>query len=871
MKRTATTLLMVTLLLVSMSAFAQIAPPAPGVEMPQSYYDAVADDPTAFQFKNAWIQKAQRAREAREAYFSQPGREGLSLSALPGEMRAEMVTAGTVFVPVILCKFSNTGPNPFPIASMQARLFDPPPALSMTALYDEMSYGNVLLTGTVFGWVALTSNDNFYEGPPGCNGLCGNAKTGFLITEAIAWVDPGTDFGQFDNDGPDGLPNSGDDDGFVDFIAFVHPETGGECGGTNMWSHRWVVQGWSNIPAPITTNDPRSGGGFIRIQDYTLQPALGSLTGCGSGMNEIGVFAHEFGHAFGLPDLYDTNGGGQGIGHHGLMASGNWRNPPNPTHMSPWSKVQLGWLASTSVDGPMQNYNINNVEVNAQVFQLNIMEEKFNRKTLDPISGTASLHCGVPGFPASQRNWIGGAGYGNNWDEAVRRHFTYDGSNPVTLQYDASWDTEATYDFGRIKILVNGTTSTIVSFDGVGSATGATADLTPFLSGTGATEYHLIAEFTSDIFFSDEDGNYLSGPGGPFKLDNISVTGGGESYFSDFEVLEDGWCYDFTANPNKEFFLVENRNKTGAAFDQFIHGDGLYIWHIEQNVNGNTSGSPTVFNLQPALVTLETADNLNELLLGGDRGDPGDMFPGSTNNTAFTNATSPNSKSYNTFLTNVVVQNISAPGVTMTADMVAGRFPPTLTAITPNMGDNDQVVPITDLAGTWLYKTGTFALRSGVSTFPASNVGWVAKSKTTGDLDLNGLAGGLYDVVWTGPDGQEAVLASGFTVNEVATGIGDVPFAFNELRQNHPNPFNPTTTISYSIQVRGHVALRIYNAAGQLIRTLVNETQTPRSGGFNVVWDGRSNSGAPVASGVYLYKLTAASNFNAVKKLVLLK
>jgi hypothetical protein len=638
-----------------------------------------------------------------------------------------------------------------------------------------------------------------------------------------------------------------------------------------MWSHRWVVQGWPNIPAPIVTNDPRSGGGFIRIQDYTLQPALGSTNGCGPGMNEIGVFGHEFGHAFGLPDLYDTNGGGQGIGEHGLMGSGNWQNPPNPAHMSSWSKMQLGWLGSTSVDGPIQNYNINNVEVNAQVYQLNIMEEKFNRKTFNPISGTASLHCGLPAFPASQRNWVGGAGYGNNWDEAVRRRFTYDGSNPVTLQYDASWDTEATYDFGRIKILVLGTTSTVASFDGSGSVTGANADLTPFLNGSGATEYHLIAEFTSDVAWSDEDGNYLSGPGGPFKLDNISVTGGGESYFSDFELLEDGWCYDFTANPNKEYFLVENRNKTGAAFDQFIHGEGLFIWHVEDNVGNNTSGSTSILNLRPALLTVETADNLNELLLGGDRGDSGDMFPGSTNNTAFTNATSPNSKGYNTFATNVVVQSISAPGVTMTADMMAGRFPPTLTAITPNTGDNDQVVSITDLAGTWLYKNGTFALRSGPSTFPASNVGWVAKSKANGDLDLNGLTAGTYDVVWTGPDGQEAVLAGGFTVNHVPTGIGDVPFAFNELRQNHPNPFNPTTTISYSIKQRGHVTLRIYNAAGQLIRTLVNDTQAPRSGGFDVVWDGRNNSGAPVASGVYLYKLTASGDFKAVKKLVLLK
>lgn len=867
MKLAATKLLIAAALLVPVAATAQIAPPAPGVKMPQAYYDRIADDPTAFQFRNAWLQKLERVKEARrKLQAAEAG--GPTLAPGMDALRQEAVMAGTVSVPVIMCRFTNTGANPFPVADMQSKLFDPPPALSMTAMYDEMSYGAVNLTGTVYGWVPLANNDLFYES--GCNGLCGTG-TGSLILEAIAWADPTTDFGLFDNDGPDGLPNSGDDDGFVDFIAFVHPETGGECGTSNLWSHRWVVQGWGNIPAPINTNDPRSGGGVIRIQDYTLQPALGSVTGCGGAINEIGVFAHEFGHAFGLPDLYDTDGGGEGIGEHGLMGSGNWQNPPNPEHMSAWSKVELGWLTATEVGPVLQNYNIQNVEVNAQVYQLNIMEEKFNRKTFQPLAGTASLHCGLPTFPANQRNWVGSAGYGNNWDEAVRRQFTYDGSNPVTLQYDVSWDTEATYDFGRIKILVNSTTSTVASYDGVGSLAGVNIDLTPFLNGSGASSYQLIAEFTSDVAWSDEDGNYMSGSGGPFKLDNISVTGGGESYFSDFEVLEDGWCYDFTANPNKEYFLVANRNKTGAAFDQNNHGDGLYIWHVEENVGNNTSGSASVANLRPATLTLETADNLNQLLLGGNRGDGGDMFPGSTSNTAFTNLTSPNSKSYNTFATNVAVQNISGPATTMTADMQAGRFAPTLTSITPNAGDNNQVVSITDLAGTFLYKNGTFALRSGPSTFPAGNVQWVAKVKATGDLDLNGIGEGMYDVVWTGPDGQEAVLPGGFMVNAVATGIGDVPFAFNELQQNHPNPFNPTTTINYSIREPGHVRLSIYNAAGQLVRTLVNETQSPRSGGFAVVWDGRSNAGEQVASGVYLYKLTAPGDFRAVKKLVLLK
>lgn len=91
------------------------------------------------------------------------------------------------------------------------------------------------------------------------------------------------------------------------------------------------------------------------------------------------------------------------------------------------------------------------------------------------------------------------------------------------------------------------------------------------------------------------------------------------------------------------------------------------------------------------------------------------------------------------------------------------------------------------------------------------------------------------------------------------------------LYQNHPNPFNPSTSIGYSIAQRGVVTLRVYNTAGQLVRTLVDEVQSPTPGGFRVDWDGRNERGARVASGVYLYKLTVGGKFTAVKKLVLLK
>lgn len=92
----------------------------------------------------------------------------------------------------------------------------------------------------------------------------------------------------------------------------------------------------------------------------------------------------------------------------------------------------------------------------------------------------------------------------------------------------------------------------------------------------------------------------------------------------------------------------------------------------------------------------------------------------------------------------------------------------------------------------------------------------------------------------------------------------------NGLAQNYPNPFNPTTSIHYSIAARGAVSLAVYNVAGQLVRTLVGEEQTPRPGGFRVVWDGRDNTGTRVSSGVYFYRLVTPG-FTATRKMVVLK
>ena len=114
----------------------------------------------------------------------------------------------------------------------------------------------------------------------------------------------------------------------------------------------------------------------------------------------------------------------------------------------------------------------------------------------------------------------------------------------------------------------------------------------------------------------------------------------------------------------------------------------------------------------------------------------------------------------------------------------------------------------------------------------------------------------------------------------IVTGIEDeqtvsaLPKEF-ALNQNYPNPFNPATAIDFAVPNNARVTLSVFNLLGQEIRTLVSGERQP--GAYSVTWDGRDDFGKAVASGLYIYKMTAistsgeAGNFTQSRKLMLLK
>lgn len=342
-------------------------PPRPGTDEGTNALATRGIDISRFTYRRALQPLVESV--LRNQRLALAGQLGVNADAM--ELGPTAVT-GKRAIPVLLVKYHDTGVDPYASTNLARELFSEewPDGCNakgtctgtMTQYYREISYGQFTVMGEVREWTTLREAAAHYQGEDylgtdgtikHCNGLCDSSNVGELIQEAVT-ANSTIEWERFDNDGPDGRPNSGDDDGYVDFVAFVHPERGGECNDGNraIWSHRFNL---SNLTgSDLATSRIGISGDPIRIDDYVIMPAFACDA---TTMIQIGVFAHEFGHAFGLPDLYDTSGKGSGLGNWCLMASGSWGgdgdSPERPSHMSPWAKSYLGWISLQPILGDM--------------------------------------------------------------------------------------------------------------------------------------------------------------------------------------------------------------------------------------------------------------------------------------------------------------------------------------------------------------------------------------------------------------------------------------------------------------------------------------------------------------------------------------
>jgi len=119
------------------------------------------------------------------------------------------------------------------------------------------------------------------------------------------------------------------------------------------------------------------------------------------------------------------------------------------------------------------------------------------------------------------------------------------------------------------------------------------------------------------------------------------------------------------------------------------------------------------------------------------------------------------------------------------------------------------------------------------------------------------------------------VTATDFSGNEgkpakvnTLSGVNGTPQSYVLSLSNYPNPFNPRTTVKYTVPSRGHVSVRVYDTSGAFVATLFDGERA--AGAFSVEWDGRASRGDVVGSGVYFARIEQ-NGATRTKKMVLLK
>lgn len=180
----------------------------------------------------------------------------------------------------------------------------------------------------------------------------------------------------------------------------------------------------------------------------------------------------------------------------------------------------------------------------------------------------------------------------------------------------------------------------------------------------------------------------------------------------------------------------------------------------------------------------------------------------------------------------------------------------------PLLNDFDVMTPV-----------GTSVMQMGYGTPAATNGAVVSKFTGNARVFLSG-----FSLIYIRDDEADGYLDRAVYLHRILRNMNvgspgiptQAPLVFvDQLEQNYPNPFNPQTTIAFSLKERARVRVDVFNVAGQLVKTLLDETR-PAGSHQDVRWDGRDAGNRPAASGVYFYRLSAG-DFLETRKMVLLK
>ena len=479
--------------------------------------------------------------------------------------------------------------------------------------YTKQSSGAYTVDGGVSKWVQVDGNASTY----GDNTVedFGGAWQ-FIEDTGNAWFDAQVAAGKsmaqikaklaefdvwdrydYDEDGDFDEP-----DGYLDHFQAVHAGEGedaggGAQGGDAIWSHRWYVnQTDFGLTGPtVNGTDVLFGGAEIGntgyfIGDYTVEAENGGL----------GVFAHEFAHDLGLPDLYDTAGGENGTAFWTVMSLGSWLGHgeddigTTPDHMGPWEKLQLGWLdykvVSQGEDGEFTlNPAARQVDGREQAVIIDVPDEGITTTYTAPAGGHAW--------------WTTSA---DDLNTTITRSLDLSGVSGATVKASAWYDIEAGYDYLYGEYSTDGGDTWIqVGAPVDGSSNGKWKTLRYPVPGGD--------EILFRFRFQSDGGVHLANA----FIDDIRVRSGGETLFlDDVEDGANGWDAEggFRISTGTEtvigdrYYIVENRTYVGYdetlaegpyqfsfaitapnKVEHFPFQDGLLVWMIDETYSDNNT------------------------------------------------------------------------------------------------------------------------------------------------------------------------------------------------------------------------------------------------------------------------------------------
>ena len=449
-------------------------------------------------------------------------------------------------------------------------------AESLKTYYETQSSGRYTVDGAVSDWVKVPYNEARY-------GRDDSFKTVWnLIQDALeAWVADQkaagksdaeikqaiASYDKYDRYDYDGDGDFNEPDGYIDHFQIVHAggdEADGDPqqGEDAIWSHRWYAfytdQGLTG-PSFNKLGGTQIADTGIWVGDYTTQPENGGLS----------VFTHEYGHDLGLPDDYDTSGGGDNNSEYWtLMAQSRLNDKGEPLGTRPgdlgaWNKLQLGWFdyevakpgTAKTVDLGPQEYNTSK----AQGAVVALPKKNVSVDNGAPATGTKQF-------------W---SGSGDDLNNTMTTDLDLTGKSAATLTAKVRYSIEEGYDYGYLQVSTDGG-STWTALDGTldGQPLAKDASGTPTFSGEhpdwGNLELPLTSVAGKNVKFR---ALYRTDGGVAEKglfLDDVKVTADGAT------VLDDGaeaggptWTFD-------GFSIVGA--KTDKAYDNYyIAGHRSYV------------------------------------------------------------------------------------------------------------------------------------------------------------------------------------------------------------------------------------------------------------------------------------------------------